>query len=159
MHTPVTNQAGREMRVPIADVDLAVINTSSTRGHNWLNGVSTWWKVVSDPQNRIRSSEIMCQCLPIHEGGGRRGAGRPRAAPAPAPPRHVVSYIYIWIYIYMDTRYQICQVVPGTRSCQVPDRARYLIVPGTRSCQVPDRARYLLVNVFVLWHCSSALSE
>ena len=29
--------------------------------------------------------------------------------------------------------------MPGTRSarsCQVPDRARYLIVPGTRSCQV-----------------------
>jgi hypothetical protein len=24
-------------------------------------------------------------------------------------------------------RYQICQVVPGTRSCQVPDRARYQI--------------------------------
>jgi hypothetical protein len=65
-------------------------------------------------------------------------------------------YIYIWTYIYgyiyMDmyiwipgTRYQI---VPGTRSCRVPDlpgRARYQIVPGTRSCQVPDRARYLIV--------------
>ena len=42
--------------------------------------------------------------------------------------------IYIWIYIYIwipGTRFQI---VPGTRSarsCQVPDRARYLIVPGT----------------------------
>ena len=45
------------------------------------------------------------------------------------------------IYIY---GYQ----VPDTRSCQVPDRARYQIVPGTRSarsCQVPDRARYLIV--------------
>ena len=50
----------------------------------------------------------------------------------------------IYVY-YMDTRYQIpdraryqiCQVVPG--------RARYQIVPGTRSCQVPDRARYLTV--------------
>ena len=41
------------------------------------------------------------------------------------------------IYIYMDTRYQI---VPGTRSCQVPD------LPGrARSCQVPDRARYQIV--------------
>ena len=43
---------------------------------------------------------------------------------------YIYICIYIWIYmdiyIYMDTRYQI------------PDRARYQIVPGTRSCQVPD---------------------
>jgi hypothetical protein len=47
---------------------------------------------------------------------------------------YIWIYIHIYIYIYMDTRYQICQIVPGTRSCQVPDRARYQIVPGTASC-------------------------
>jgi hypothetical protein len=53
-------------------------------------------------------------------------------------PRHRINcldyYIYIWIYIYIYG-YQ----VPDTRSCQVPDRARYQIVPGrARSCQVPE---------------------
>jgi hypothetical protein len=34
--------------------------------------------------------------------------------------------------------------------------ARYQIVPGTRSCQVPDRARYLIVNTQGL-HASNYL--
>ena len=38
----------------------------------------------------------------------------------------------------MGTRYQICQVVPGTRSCQVPDRARYLIGPGRQINPTPS---------------------
>ena len=53
------------------------------------------------------------------------------------------------MYIYMDMDIYIYGYqLPDTRSCQVPDRARYQIcqvVPGTRSCQVPDRARYLIV--------------
>jgi hypothetical protein len=56
---------------------------------------------------------------------------------------YIYMYIYIWIYIY---GYQ----VPDTRSCQVPDRARYLIVPGTWSCQVPDLAP------FGTWSCQTS---
>jgi hypothetical protein len=43
----------------------------------------------------------------------------------------VFIWIYIYVYIYICV-YIYGYQVPDTRSCQVPDRARYQIVPGTR---------------------------
>ena len=59
------------------------------------------------------------------------------------------------VFIY---GYQICQVVPGTRSCQVPDRARYLIVPG-RGVQLGPGPRPLgpLVSWNLLCSCLQCL--
>ena len=73
-------------------------------------------------------------------------------------------YIYKWI---PGTRDQIvpgtrsarsCQVVPGrARSCQVPDRARYLIVPGT-CCDVQPCHRHVILprrSLLNLWKSDS----
>ena len=44
---------------------------------------------------------------------------------------YIYMDIYIWIWIYMDI-YIYGYQAPDTRSCQVPDRARYQIVPGNK---------------------------